>query len=99
MPHNILHKTLYSSTSLPPLHILVSARGPMRPTFLMLIILGRVSFTALDLLTQVIWRVKFLQYKSWSSTSLVCATISDFPKYDPVTHALHGTIFDSFTRF
>ena len=43
-------------------------------------IIGCDSFTALDLLTQVLWSFKFPHSKSWSSILLVRAAISDFLK-------------------
>ena len=56
------------------LRILVSASHHFKNTY----ILHCVCSTALDLLSQVLWLVKFLQYKSWNFIPLSRAIINDF---------------------
>ena len=73
--------------------ILVSARGYNSETF-KACIFGCIGVKTVELALQVLWLLKFLQRKLWSSSLLVRAAIRRLSKFELFACGFKGTIFD-----
>ena len=97
MPYDILVRLSYSSPPPPspsPLH--THQHNQLHVAIIFeTYVFGCVSVRAVELLTQVLWLLKFLQTKSWCSHLHVRSAITRFSQsFESFVFVSHGTIFD-----